>query len=39
MRDVYFETDNAIFRFYYDDVVERPLYYESTLGTTEVTIP
>jgi hypothetical protein len=37
MREVYLETENAILRFYYDDVVERLPYYESTLGTTEVT--
>jgi hypothetical protein len=35
MREVYFETDNSIFRFYYDDVVERLLYDESESGTTE----
>ena len=37
MREVYFETDNAILRFYYDDVVESLPYYESTLGTAEAT--
>jgi hypothetical protein len=37
MREVYFETENAILRFYYDDVVERLPYYESTLGTAEAT--
>ena len=37
MRIVYFETENAILRFYYDDVVERLPYYESTLPTTEAT--
>jgi hypothetical protein len=37
MRQVYFETESAIFRFYHDDVVERLPYYESTLGTTEAT--
>jgi hypothetical protein len=35
MREVYFETENAILRFYYDDVVERLPYYESTFGTAE----
>lgn len=37
MREVYFETESAILRFYYDDVVERLPYYESTLGSTEAT--
>ena len=37
MKEVYFETENAIFRFYYDDVVERPPYYESTFGAAEAT--
>ena len=37
MRIVYFETENAIFRFYYDDVVERLPYYESAFGTAEAT--
>jgi len=37
MREVYFETENGIFRFYYDDVVERLSYYESTFGTAEAT--
>ena len=37
MREVYFETENAIFRFYCDDVVEILPYYESTLGTAEAT--
>lgn len=37
MREVYFETDTAIFRFYHDDVVGRLSYYESTLGSTEAT--
>jgi hypothetical protein len=35
MREVYFETENAILRFYYADVVERLPNYESTLGTAE----
>jgi len=33
MREVYFETDNAILQFFFDDVVDRLPYYESTLGT------
>jgi hypothetical protein len=37
MREVYFETENAILRFYYSEVVERLPYYESTLGTTRAT--
>jgi hypothetical protein len=37
MREVYFETYNAIFRFSYDDAVETLPYYESTLGTAEPT--
>jgi hypothetical protein len=37
MIEVYFETETAILRFYYDDVVERLPYYESTLGATEAT--
>ena len=37
MREVYFEMENAILRFSYDDVVERLPYYESTLGTSELT--
>ena len=37
MREVYFETDNAILRFCYGDVVEILPYYESTLGTAEAT--
>ena len=37
MREVYFETENAILRFYYDDVVERLPYYESAIGTAEAT--
>ena len=37
MREVYFETDNAILRFCYGDVVERLPYYESALDTTEAT--
>ena len=35
MRDVYFETENAILRFYHDDVVEILPCYQSTLGTTQ----
>jgi hypothetical protein len=35
MRKVYFETDNAILRFDYDDVVEKLRYYESVIGTVE----
>jgi hypothetical protein len=35
MREVYFERENAILRFYYDDVAERLPYYESAFGTTE----
>ena len=35
MREVYFETENAILRFFHDDVVEILPYYESTLGTSE----
>ena len=37
MRKVYYETDNAILRFDYDDVVERLPYYESVICTTEAT--
>jgi hypothetical protein len=37
MRKVYFETENAILRFDYDDVVEKPPYYESAIGTVEAT--
>ena len=37
MRDVYFETENAILRFYHDDVEEMLPYYQSTLGATEAT--
>jgi len=37
MREVFFETDNAILKFYYDDVLERLPYYESTLGAAEAT--
>jgi len=37
MPEVYFKTENAIFRFSYDDVVERLPYYESALGTAEAT--
>jgi hypothetical protein len=37
MREVYFETENAILRFYYGDLVQRLVYYESTLGTNEAT--
>ena len=37
MRDVYFETENAILRCSYDDVVEKLTDYESTLGTAEAT--
>ena len=35
MTQVYFETDNAILRCYYDDVVERLPYYETAFGTAE----
>jgi hypothetical protein len=35
MREVYFETDNAILRFHYDDVVEKLPNYESTLPKAE----
>jgi len=37
MRKVYFETENAILRFDYDDVVEKLPYYESVIGTVEAT--
>ena len=37
MREVYFETENAILRFYYEDVAERLPYYESAIGTAEAT--
>jgi hypothetical protein len=37
MREVYFETENAILRFYDDDLVERLHYYESTLDSTQAT--
>jgi hypothetical protein len=37
MREVYFDPENAILRFYYDDIVEMLPYYESTLGSTEAT--
>jgi hypothetical protein len=37
MREVYFETENAILRFSHDDVVERLPYYESALDTTQAT--
>ena len=37
MRKVYFETENAILRFDYDDVVEKLPYYESAIGTAEAT--
>ena len=37
MREVYFETENPMFRFYYDDVVERLPNYEPAFGTTEAT--
>jgi hypothetical protein len=35
MKEVYFETENAILRFSHDDVVERLPNYESTLDTTQ----
>lgn len=35
MREVYFERENAILWFYYEDVVERLPYYESAIGTAE----
>jgi len=37
MTQVYFETENAILRFSYDDVVEKLPYFESTIGMTEAT--
>ena len=37
MRIVYFETENAILRFDYDDIVEKLPYYESVNGTAEAT--
>jgi hypothetical protein len=37
MKEVYFETENAIVRFSHDDAVERLPYYESALGTAEAT--
>ena len=37
MRKVYFETENAILRFDYDDVVEKLPYYKSVFGATEAT--
>jgi len=37
MREVYFESENAIPRVSYDDVVERLSYFESTIGTAETT--
>jgi len=37
MREVHFEMENAIFRFYYDDAIERLPHYESTLGMTQAT--
>jgi hypothetical protein len=37
MKEVYFETENAILRFSYDDVVERVPYYESTPDTIDAT--
>jgi hypothetical protein len=37
MREVYFETENAILRFHCEDAVETPPYYESTLSTAEAT--
>jgi hypothetical protein len=37
MREVYFETENAILRFSHGDVVERLPYYESALDTTQAT--
>jgi hypothetical protein len=37
MREVYFETDEAILRFRYEDVIERLPYYESAIGAVEAT--
>ena len=37
MREVYFETENAILRFDYDDVVEKLPCYESVVGAVEAT--
>ena len=37
MRAVYFETENAILRVDYDDIVEKVPYYESVIGTAEAT--
>jgi len=37
MKKVYFESENAILRFSYDDVVERLTHYESTTDMTEAT--
>ena len=37
MKEVYFETENAILRFSHDDVVERLPYFESNLDATQAT--
>lgn len=37
MREVDFETENAILRYPYESVLEKLAYNESTLGTTEGT--
>lgn len=37
MRKVYFETDEAILRFRYEDVIERLPCYESAIGAVEAT--
>ena len=38
MKEVSFETENAILRFSHDDVVERLPYFESNLDATKATI-
>ena len=37
MKEVFFETENAILRFSHDDVVERLPYLESNLDATQAT--
>jgi hypothetical protein len=37
MKEVYFETEDAILRFSHDDVVERLPYFESNLDATQAT--